>query len=315
MSAVQPLLRPPTAAPGRIGFDPERPPKTLPYFGGKSYTSKHSRVGRWIARNLPRTEIYCEPFSGLCGVLLQRPRALCEIVNDRDARIINWWRSIRDAPDEFERRVMLTPRSSHEFERAKRYLLDRTTALADPSDPDGEPDLDMAVATHIMLADSLMHGLGESARKMHFAECYTKRFSRSVPEIGPLAHRMRKVQLTARDATHILERLAPAPDATIYCDPPYSAADTSNYGLDAVDRETLTALLQEQAGTVAISGYGDEWSALGWSEHSFPSVFTGAGQSSGKISARLEKVWINRPLRGPGLFGHSPVAPVLAPGG
>ena len=309
---MSPAVSSPPSGGHLIGLDEARVPKTVPFYGGKSATSKHSRVGRWIARNLPRLEIYAEPFAGMCGVLLQRKRALCEIVNDSDARIVNWWRCVRDRPGEFESALMLTPRSAHEFERAKRFLL--TRSLDDPSDPNGKADIEMGIATHIMLADSLMHGLGQSARKMHFAECYTKRFSRSCPDIPLLAHRLRKVQLFARDATHILRKLKTAENAVIYCDPPYETADTTNYGADDVDREALTALLLEQRGMVAISGYGDEWNRLGWPAHDFPSVFTGAGESSGRITTRLERVWINRPIRGRGLFGAAPVAPVLLPG-
>ena len=283
-----------------IAHDPDKVPKSVPYYGGKNATSHHNKVGRWLARNLPIREVYVEPFAGMAGVLLQRRRSLNEVLNDKDARIINWWRCVRDEPDEFARLLLHSPRSGHEFERAKRYLMSRT--LADPSDPDGKPDLEMGLAAHIVLTDSLMHGLGESARKMYMAECWSRRYSRAVPEVHALAVRMRKVQLSSKDAVEILWKTAKWGNSVIYCDPPYAQADTSCYGESVGDRDALAEALQAQKGLVALSGYGDEWDSLGWWSKDFPAIFTGSGQSAGGIGSRVERVWINRPHEERSLF-------------
>ena len=265
--------------------------KTLPYYGGKNAASKHSRVGRWIAARLPIREGYAEPFAGLCGVLLQRRRALNEIISDRDARIVNWWRCVRDRAADFERLVLSTPRSEHEFHRALRVLEARS--LADPSDPDGEPNLEIGLATHIVLSDSIMHGLG----KPHYARVFSKRFSRSVPDIAALGERMRKVQLLACDASVILERLAGVENTVIYADPPYRTADRTNYGEQDVDWDRLADLLRAQAGFVAVSGHRGDWDCLDWPSVELPAIFTGGGHSAGTTAPRVEVVWSNAPLR------------------
>ena len=71
----------------------------LAYLGGKSVNATQS-TGRWIHSLLPISNtrsIYVEPFCGMCGVLLQRPPLGCEVINDLNSRLINWWRVIRDS--------------------------------------------------------------------------------------------------------------------------------------------------------------------------------------------------------------------------
>ena len=92
----------------------------MPYLGGKSATRKDGN-GAWITSLLPpvvRGQVYCEPFAGMLGVLLQRRKAAQEIVNDIDDRIVNWWRVVRDQPEEFARSIRYTPHSRVEFEAA-----------------------------------------------------------------------------------------------------------------------------------------------------------------------------------------------------
>ena len=267
-------------------------PKTVPYYGGKNETSKHSKVGKWIAAHLPMREVYAEPFAGMLGVLLQRKRALSEIANDADGRITNWWRCVRDAPDEFAQMIAATPRSDWNFERAQRTL--DGLEVPDMSDPDGAHDLEIGVATHIVIADSLMHGLGRAGA---MAVSYAHRGGRATTQVHLLANRLRKVQLLNRDAAVVLKRLAPHDNCVVYCDPPYEgSADTTIYGSGIADKGEMAALLRGQRGYVAVSGYDDDWDCLGWNSVEMPAHFTGAGSAGGSITRRVEKVWLNADL-------------------
>ena len=66
----------------------------FPYFGGKATIA--ARV--WAM--LGDCGLYIEPFLGSGAVLLQRPGGGtgAEIVNDLDANVANFWRSVRNAP-------------------------------------------------------------------------------------------------------------------------------------------------------------------------------------------------------------------------
>ena len=78
----------------------------LKWVGGKSAASALG-TGKWITSLLPYDRTYAEPFAGMCGVLLQRFPSAEEIVNDLDERVVNWWRVVRDRPDEIQRLIMI----------------------------------------------------------------------------------------------------------------------------------------------------------------------------------------------------------------
>lgn len=67
----------------------------FPWFGGKS------RVAPLVWERFGDTANYVEPFFGSGAVLLGRPHAArIETVNDRDAYLSNFWRSVQQDPEE-----------------------------------------------------------------------------------------------------------------------------------------------------------------------------------------------------------------------
>ena len=84
----------------------------LRYFGGKS------RLAPWIASHFPAHNTYVEPFGGAASVLLAKPRAQVEIVNDVDDEIVNVYRMMRDQGDDLERLLRLTPFAESEYATA-----------------------------------------------------------------------------------------------------------------------------------------------------------------------------------------------------
>lgn len=256
----------------------------LPYYGGKAISSNQG-TGRWIASLLPsRTDVlYCEPFAGMLGVLLQRPQSKVELVNDLDKRIITWWMEVRDNPREFAYRVSHTPKSRVEF--------DRCVAMLDDSDA---APMEMALAVHVVLSQSLMAGLGKPHWAVGYSTAMGTRRPMAEERIQALSERLINVQLEARDALEILERTSTVTDAVIYVDPPYSLADTSLYGQRQVELDALTASLLAQKGQVAISGYGDEWDHLDWTRHARGvqrhTLVAGKGVN---VDDRREILWTN----------------------
>ena len=269
-----------------------RHPFALPYYGGKSAASGNG-LGAWIASHLPSDHGYCEPFSGMLGVLLQRPASPREIANDADARIVNWWRVIRDRPDELLYFLERTPHAEAE--------LPAQAARLDDPDP-----VRQAMAVHYVLMHSMHAGLGGNAgtyRPNFTAVAKRKRdWNKSV--MDRIRHRIQDVELLARPAEAILESLAPKKNWVIYCDPPYLDADTSQYGIAHVDRPRLEATLQDQTSRVAISGYGAEWDALGWRKVERRINLT-AYTRKGPLQSRTECLWLNFPVEG--LFGYANV--------
>jgi DNA adenine methylase len=80
----------------------------LRYFGGKF------RLSKWILSQFPEHETYVEPFGGAMGVLLNKQPAHFEIYNDLDGEVVNFFRVLRDQPDELIRLIELTPYAREE---------------------------------------------------------------------------------------------------------------------------------------------------------------------------------------------------------
>ena len=82
----------------------------MKYFGGKS----RYQIRAWLNGLIPHNPrgLYCEPFAGMLGLLLSRPIAKQEVVNDLESHIINFWRVIGDE-DKYKRLERQTRYTHH----------------------------------------------------------------------------------------------------------------------------------------------------------------------------------------------------------
>jgi len=257
-------------------------PRTLSYHGGKSFGNK---AGRWIADMLPweYKTTYVEPFAGMLGILMQRRPVICEIVNDLNGDIYNWWKQVRDNHDELSRLVALTPLSREAFMEARADLKRADT-----------PPVRRAHALCVVVQQSLMHAADAPTWAPLYSTNLVNRWFGN--EFAPLANRMARVQLEHRDALEILERVAICPDAVVYCDPPYHSAECDVYGKEtkSTDWKRMAELLKAQQGRCAVSGYGDEWDALGWNRFEITKGFTVlTARGHRESQTRTEVLWCN----------------------
>ena len=251
------------------------------YYGGKARGR-----GRWVLSHLPPETncLYVEPFAGMLGVLLNRPRAYYEIVGDADGRIVNWWRVVRDNTAELERLLLLTPHSRAEFENAL---------------PIADDPIEDARRLTILLLQSLMHGTNTSRSTYALNKRGNRNdhnnLSRIAGRLSALAERIRYIQLNNRDGIKTLEMVASVTNAVVYCDPPYQSSDISLYTHGAIDIDAMTAALLAQRGRIAVSGYGDEWEHLGWRLAEFDTYSYAGGYPGSPQGIRTEKLWMNYP--------------------
>lgn len=256
----------------------------MPYLGGKSSVS--TRIGAWIVSHLPPPhydQLYVEPFGGMFGIGLKRSPAGAEWLNDIDELVVNWWRMVRDRPEELSHLLEFTPWSEQEFKRAWDERFD--------DDP-----LRRALNVSILLAQSISSTIdtggsgwshkygGQGGRRGHY---YLR--------IRSLARRMYNVQLFCRDVAEILEKTCEHAHALIYCDPPYfSTQSAKSYRINEFDVDKMTDLLQRQAGSVAVSGYAGEWDHLGWRCEDFQTITTvGTREENQNKEPRTERLWMN----------------------
>jgi DNA adenine methylase len=246
----------------------------LRYYGGKW------NLGPWIISHFPKHTNYVEPCGGAASVLLQKPRSSLETYNDLEGTIVNFFRVLRDSPDELIRRVRLTMWARDE------YLLSM------------EQDADPIESARRFFVGSWMSisGMGDTGWR-----CVTNNEKRNSPsfdlkviEQSWLVERLRGVQIENKDCFECIETYD-APNTLIYFDPPYMAETRTHgqrYKIDADNafHVRAAAALHEVEGMVIVSGYdcdlyGDLYEAHGWQRHDREAQTNGA--------PRIESVWLS----------------------
>lgn len=237
-------------------------------------------VGDWIAQQIPwdKHTVYVEPFAGMLGILLRRAPVRCEIINDSDNRIVDYWLAVRDHAEALQWGIELTPQSRVEFERC----IDRVD--------DAElPIYERARCLHAILMQSM--GSANMCVKSNWSRTGTAR--RNVFNISPLCERLKDVQIDKVDAAKLLKWTADKTDAVVYCDPPYQdVANTKPYK-EGYEHAAMIEALKHQKGRVAISGYADQWDELGWDRRELVTRTQATHTVTNKISARTEVLWAN----------------------
>lgn len=270
----------------RRGVPRRKALKALPWPGGKSPL----RLGPWVASHLPDPEddrhTYIEPFAGMLGVLLCRAPAYLEMVNDSDQRVVDWWRVIRDQPDELRRLLKRQPMSS-------KVLHDE--ALHDVlyhRDP-----VRRALALTLIMSNA--NKPSDTWRGRYQPTRYRPTSGQPLGGgddwIDRLTERLRCVQLYCGDALALLRRTERVEGAVLFVDPPYpsTAGRTRPYAENDLDVPALAATLRRQRGRVALSGYNtDPWSRYfpGWRREQKAVRETLSGGSG---SARTTCLWLN----------------------
>jgi DNA adenine methylase len=185
-----------------------------PWYGGKR------NLAAAIVQQLGKHRAYWEPFCGGMSVLLSKPAATMETVNDLHGDLVNLARIVQDPQD--------GPRL---------YRMLRRTLLAQATHLDGKFELEasdcepgLLRAYWYFLASWFgRNGVaGTDNYNNGFCVRYTKngghaakRFASAVDSIPAWRRRMRTVTVLSQDAIATIDRIEDAPGVAIYCDPPY----------------------------------------------------------------------------------------------
>lgn len=257
------------------------------------YGGKFSHLD-WLLPLLPKCHHYCEPFGGSAAVLLNRQPSPVETYNDIDGEVVNFFRVLRDHPDELIRTVALTPFSREEFHTA---IYGSTQGIA---------DLERARRFYVR-ARQARTGLAQTATLGRWANCkntsragmsgVVSRWLGGVEGLQEVAERLLRVQIENRPASDVI-KLYDSPDTLFYCDPPYLHAtrgDNKAYGfeMDEEQHRELAAVLNRCRGKIALSGYRcDLMDDLyrEWRRYDAP-----IKQCHSVKKARQECLWMNYP--------------------
>ncbi len=219
------------------------------------YGGKFSHLA-WLLPLLPKCHHYCEPFAGSAAVLLNREPSPVETYNDIDGEVVNFFRVLREHPEQLTRSVGLTPFSREEL------------ALAISTKKDGISDLERARRFYVR-ARQTRTGLAQTASLGRWANCMdtsragmsgaVSRWLGSADQLPNIALRLLRVQFENRPAEEVI-RLYDGPNTLFYCDPPYvhsTRGDSKAYGFEMrdVEHEGLAEVLSRSQGKGAVSGY------------------------------------------------------------
>lgn len=219
------------------------------------YGGKFSHL-EWLLPLLPPAHHYCEPFGGSAAVLLNREPSPVETYNDLDGEVVNFFRVLREQPEELVRVISLTPFSREEF-----YL--------SLSKQNGNISRLERARLFFVRARQVRTGLAQTASLGRWANCkntsragmsgVVSRWLGSVRDLPEIASRLLRVQIENRPAQEVI-KLYDHKGTLFYCDPPYphkSRGDSKAYGfeMNEDDHRELAKVLKRCKGKVAISGY------------------------------------------------------------
>ena len=205
----------------------------------------------------PGITSFVDAFGGSAVVLINRKKTRHEVYNDLDGGAVNFFRCLRDRPEELFHLLELTPYAKEEFVLTKEPV------------PDDHPHGDVEAARRFFCSISMSysgtrstfgHGISSHKETSVPTESHRSRIDRLInTNIVP---RLQQVEMWNRPAIEVVEKFKDKDSCLIYLDPPYEPSTwkdkTSKYQTPPMEeedhRELLNALLQARC-RVAISGY------------------------------------------------------------
>lgn len=260
-----------------------------------------------IVATFPEHGHYVEPFAGSLSVLLAKPPAVHETVNDLDGDLMTFWRVLRDEPEALARVCQLTPHGRAEQAAAAEWL---NSAAADR---EPLPVLEVARRVWVALSQGRAGVLRRTGWKYYIDPAGSPSAGMPgyldgyVDRMAAVAERLHRVSLECRPGLEVVEAYGRSPGVLLYVDPPYlgsARSDNPRQYRHEMHREhehrELAEALRACTAAVVLSGYPsplyDELYA-GWHVTRLAAA-TGQG---GTWSTRTEVLWSNR-LPAPTLF-------------
>lgn len=259
----------------------------LRYHGGKW------RIASWIISHFPEHKIYVEPYCGAASILLRKPRAYNEVINDLDKDVVALFWVLRDPATALElcRAVELTPFSRCEFEDAY----------------ERRPNQTEIESARQLVVRSFM-GFGSSGNREYITgfRAASKQQGRphsmdwaNLPEaLHAVTERLKGVTIECKDALSVM-RQQDSPDTLFYVDPPYlhslrnsSATTQYQFEMTAQDHVDLARCLKSVKGKVVLSGYAGELYSQLYSDWRSVTKSVRAASNVGSCE-RTEVLWMN----------------------
>jgi DNA adenine methylase len=219
------------------------------YFGGK-----HTWVD-YLYPHFPEHDHFIDVFAGSFAVTLNKKRSKIDTANDINSDVFNFFKVLREKPEELIHLLMLTPVSREEYNNC--FLKDKEVS-----------DVERARMFFVRSRQSF-YGLGAQHKnkgwhcsKTIFGKKYGQNISKwinSIDKLDAILERLSTIQIE----NQCFRKLIPKIDfknAFFYCDPPYpleSRKSSNDYKFDFTDQDhqDLAMILNNIKGKAMISGY------------------------------------------------------------
>jgi len=251
------------------------------------YPGSKARIADWVVDHFPAHRIYVEPFFGSGAVffeLASRRQLIHAAINDLSGDVVNFFRTMRDSPEELSRALSLTPWAQEELVKAR--LRDNCTPT--------EQARRFAVRCFQGFGSRLSRAPGWRVHGRKTAS--TVSVWRDLPDrVQAAADLLLNCEIHNTEAVRMIEMYA-GDDVLIYADPPYpidarKSRDTMYlHEMTLKDHARLLDVLLAHTGPVVVSGYQHELynnRLQGW--------YQVAKHTRNAVGARsTEVLWINR---------------------
>lgn len=239
------------------------------YYGGKQ------RMASKIVKLLPKHTVYVEPFAGSCAILFAKPwpkvtdkAHYSEVINDTNGHVVNFFRQLRDNPDELIRLCSLTPYSQEEHQISK--------------DLDIDDDLERARMFYAQINQSFSNRMNSGWSTAVYGKNHPVSWINRNSRLAACAERLIGTYIACEDAIRCIERWD-SPQTLFYCDPPYPGTNQGHYsGYTAEDFVRLVDALDKCSGSFLLSCYAmdvpDHWEVFEFDAYCSAS---GSGQTAG----------------------------------
>lgn len=209
-------------------------------------------MAKQIVSMMPPHRSYLEPFFGSGAVLFNKRPSAIETVTDIDGDITNFFKVLRDRPEELAEAISLTPYSRDVFH--------------DAHENRGSTDFDRAY--RFAIRSRMGHGFKTYQKTGFKIDVYARERSycvdcwNTMPErIFDAAARLKAVQIENRPALDLIKKFN-YDNVLIYADPPYllNTRGGKQYRCEMNDQDHMELLsaLKAHKGPVILSGYPSE---------------------------------------------------------
>ena len=249
----------------------------ISYYGGKQMLLKH------ILPLIPEHSLYTEAFCGGCAVLFAKKPARCEVINDTNTELVNFYRVAQMKYPALKEMIDATLHS-REIHAHARHINAHPTFFTPV-----ERAWAVWVCTKLGFA-SMIDGTfgydrtGTTTQKLRNArEAFTEE----------LCRRLEHVVVECEDGVHLIKRYD-TPDAFHFVDPPYVGSDCGHYNgtFDEADFMRLLGTLASVRGKFMLTMFPhpeiERFAArYGWKIHRIERTITAS-----KVSRRRQEEWI-----------------------